>query len=258
MLDSVEKLNLTKDQSEFLKTISDATFRETTRDFLLNQQFRKDYWVKGPRKINPTAQSLAFKSIRLLLLAPADTISLKVGTVAGEASLNENVYKPVLAYLADHKVRTVAQIEEAVKSHNVTYQQLVQAVVVLTSLGHSGIAQDEAIANKRLKSTQALNTHLMELARSSNEITFLASPVTGGGHYVSRFHQMFLLARHQGHKAPQQWAAFTWGWLKEQGQRLVKHGQPLNTEEENLAQLTAQAQEFETKNLPILKALQIA
>ncbi len=258
LLDSVEVLNLTKDQSEFLKTITDVTFKETTRDFLLNQQFRKDYWVKGPRKIDPIAQSLALKSIRLLLLAPADSISLKVNTLAGEASLNEEVYKPILTYLADHKVRTVAQIEEAVKSQNINYQQLIQSVVVLTSLGHLGIAQDEAVANKRLKSTQALNTHLMELARSTGEIAFLASPVTGGGHSVARFHQVFLLARQQGQKTPQQWAAFTWAWLKAQGQRLVKEGQPLNTEEENVAELTTQAQEFETKHLPILKALQIA
>jgi hypothetical protein len=32
----------------------------------------------------------------------------------------------------------------------------------------------------------------------------------------------------------------------------------LNTEEENVAELTNQAQEFEAKHLPILKALQIA
>jgi len=55
LLDSVEVLNLTKDQSEFLKTITDLSFRETTRDFLLNQLCRKVYRVKAPRTIDPIA-----------------------------------------------------------------------------------------------------------------------------------------------------------------------------------------------------------
>ncbi len=47
-------------------------------------------------------------------------------------------------------------------------------------------------------------------------------------------------------------------WLKAQGKSLLKDGQPLKTEEENLAELKAQAIDFESKHLPILKALQIA
>jgi len=38
----------------------------------------------------------------------------------------------------------------------------------------------------------------------------------------------------------------------------MKDGQPLKTEEENLAELKAQAIDFEAKHLPILKALHIA
>ena len=75
---------------------------------------------------------------------------------------------------------------------------------------------------------------------------------------MSRFNQIFLLARQSGNKTAEQWAQFAWGWLKAQGQLLLKEGQPLKTEEENIAELTRQASEFEQKDLPILKALQIA
>jgi len=258
LIDSVEAVNFTKEQSEFLKGITDVTFRETVRDFMVNQQFRKDYWVKGPRKINPIHQAAALRGIRLLLTSQADGIGLKVNTLAGEASLSEAVYKPLIDFMADHKVRSVAQLEEHLVKQGLTLPQIIQAVVVMVSLGHLAIAQDEGIASKRLKSTQALNTHLMELARSSGDIAFLASPVTGGGHGVPRFQQIFLLARQQGHKTPAQWAEFAWMWLKAQGQMLLKDGQPLKTEEENLAELKAQAIDFESKHLPILKALQIA
>ena len=41
-------------------------------------------------------------------------------------------------------------------------------------------------------------------------------------------------------------------------QRLVKEGRALETPEQNLAELTAQAAELAEKRLPILKALQLA
>ena len=62
----------------------------------------------------------------------------------------------------------------------------------------------------------------------------------------------------QGQKKPEDWAAFVSQILTSQGQKLVKEGKPLETSEEQLAELTNQAHEFEVKQLPILKALQIA
>jgi len=46
--------------------------------------------------------------------------------------------------------------------------------------------------------------------------------------------------------------------LAGQGQKLVKEGKTLETPEENLAELTTQANAFAEKQMPILKALQIA
>jgi hypothetical protein len=46
--------------------------------------------------------------------------------------------------------------------------------------------------------------------------------------------------------------------LAAQGEKIVKDGKPLETAEEQLAELVNQANEFYEKQLPILKALQIA
>ena len=85
----------------------------------------------------------------------------------------------------------------------------------------------------------------------------MASPVIGGGVLVQRFPQLFLLALSHGKKQPADWAQFTWAILAAQGQKIVKGGKPLETPEENIAELTEQAQAFAAKQLPILKALQI-
>ena len=75
---------------------------------------------------------------------------------------------------------------------------------------------------------------------------------------VGRFQQLFLLARSQGRKYPADWAQFVYQALASQGQKIVKEGKTLESDDENIAELTGQAQSFSDKQLPILKALGIA
>lgn len=138
------------------------------------------------------------------------------------------------------------------------FSQINQAMIVLTSAGHLGLVQDEIAIKNAKKNTEKLNRHLCQKSRSTSELNYLASPVTGGGIGVNRFQQLFLLCHTQGKKQPVEWAKEVWQLLSAQGQKLVKEGKALETPEENLVELTAQAQTFSDKLLPILKALQIA
>jgi len=257
-LDYVEAVNLTAEQQAFLKDIHDPMFKQTVRDFMVNQQFRKDYWVKGARRLTTLEQAQGLRDQRFVMTAHRHDVSLKVTGALGEATLTEEIYSPVLDLMADHKIRTLAQIEQAVKEAGITFAQLIQAVLVLCGNGTFSAVQDDAAITKAKKHTDKLNTHLMLKARSNNDITFLASPVTGGGVMVGRFQQLFLLALQQGKKKPEDWAAFVSQILAAQGQKIVKEGQPLETAEEQLTELTSQANEFAIKVLPIFKSLQIA
>ena len=101
------------------------------------------------------------------------------------------------------------------------------------------------------------NAWLLASARGSADVSYLASPVTGGGVAVGRVPQLFLLALQQGKKKPAEWAQAAWDVLAQQGQRLVKDGAALDTPEDNLAELRRQAAEFEAKQLPVLRALKV-
>jgi hypothetical protein len=160
--------------------------------------------------------------------------------------------------MSDYKVRSFAQMEQALKDKGINFAQFCQALLVLCGLGHFSAVQDEPLITKTIKVTDKLNSHLMHKARSSNEISFLASPVTAGGVGAGRFIQLFLVSLRQGKKKPEEWAADVWHILTIQGQKIVKEGKTLETPEENLAELQAQAHEFSVKQLPILKALHVA
>jgi hypothetical protein len=134
----------------------------------------------------------------------------------------------------------------------------VEAVVLLTGAGHVALVQEEAHISKCRKNVEQLNIQLMHKARGSNDVSYLASPVTGGGIVVGRFVQLFLLSMLQGKKKSEEWAQFVWQVLSAQGQKLIKDGKMIEADEDNLAELTEQAKGFAQKQLPIFKALGIA
>lgn len=94
----------------------------------------------------------------------------------------------------------------------------------------------------------------MSRSRSGSDISYLASPVTGGGVTVDRPEQLFLLAMGEGKKHPADLAARVWQILADQGQRILKDGKTLETAEENLVELTAQARAFVENRWPILQS----
>jgi hypothetical protein len=225
---------------------------------MVNQQFRRDYWVKGARTMSALDASERLRAHRLVPTTHRPDVSLKVSGSLGEATMNEEVYNPILDVMADHKVRTVGQIEQAVSGRRISLGQVTQAVLVLSGSGTLATVQDEQAVKKAKPHADKLNHHIMLQSRGSNEMSYLASPVTGGGHAVGRFNQLFLLAAREGQKTPEDWAAHVWRTLEAQNQKLLRDGKTIETREDNIAELASQAKAFAEKQLPALKALAIA
>ncbi len=256
-LDHIDAVNLTADQQKFLAAIPDPMFKQSVRDFMVNQQFRKDYWVKGPRRLTTLDQAEALGQQKMMLTRHRPDVSLKVAGALGEATMSESVYNPLLDLLADHTPRTLTQMEQGLKKHGITFAQVLQAVLVLAGAGHLAPVSEQNDIAKARKNTDNLNKFLIQKARGTGDISFLASPVTGGGVSVGRFQQLFLLAMSEGKKQPGEWAQFVWHLLNIQGQKLVKEGKTLETDDQNLAELNEQAKMFAQKQLPLLNALKV-
>lgn len=258
LLDHVDAINMKDEQQALMNGIPDPQLRETVRDYMVNQQFRRDYWVKGPRHLAPLDQHEELGKLRFVLVAARSSIALKVNGVLGEANLAEAIYEPLLDLLSDHKIRTLAELKTALAPKGVNFPQLLQAIIILSGAGHVGVAQGQSESAAAKKRCKALNAHLMSKARGSGDVKYLASPVLGGGFSVPRFQQLFLLAASEGRKHPEDWADYAWNLLRAQGQKLIKNGKTVETDEDNLAELSVQAKDFAEKSLPILKALEIA
>lgn len=255
-LDHIDAINLTIEQEELLKSISDPIFQQTVRDLMVNRRFRQDYWVKGVRHLSPLEKSESLGRERVVLTCPRSDIP---STIWGTRfKLSESAYTPILDVLADYWPRSLAEIAQALQKGGIDTAQSVQNIIILASRGYLQPVQDERRTEEVTASTARLNALLIDKARSNDEIGGLASPVTGGGIAVSRLQQLFLLAGRNACEAPLDRAAFVWSILKGQGGHFIKDNRIIEGDEDNLAELTAQAQTFVEKAAPVLKALGIA
>jgi len=256
--DLVDVINLTADQVAFLEGIPDPMLRETTRDFMVNARFRRDYWVKGLRKLTSEEQFEQLCQLRVMLVTHRADVLLKARGAIGEVRLKDSVYLPILEALDDHRPKTLGQIMQAVDGKGLVFAEVLQACIILSSQGHLIAVQDDNVINHTKAQCDTLNAHVFSKAKASNDLGFVASPVTGGGVSVGRFQQLFLLAIREGLQQPSDWAQFVWQILLAQDQKVAIEGKTLDSEDDNINELTTLANLFEAKQLPILKALKIA
>ncbi len=155
----------------------------------------------------------------------------------------------------DYASKTIGQMSDHAKLKSVNFQQLCQVLLVLSGAGHVHPAQQ--VSEESQRRCTALNRYICNRARDNADISYLASPVTGGGIAVERSQQLYLLATHHGKKTVAEQAEFAWECISSLGEHIVKEGKQLESAEENIAELTQLAGVFNEKRRPLLKALGI-
>jgi hypothetical protein len=251
LLDQVEPLNLTPECHKFLTEIRHPILRQSVRDYFVNQHFRRDIYIKGPRRLSLLEQEESLQSEQLALTTRVDDVPMKIKRARGEIGLSEEAYRPMLELLADRDSAPKPFAELAANLKPMPLSQVLQAVLALVGAGHAHPAQQwTAEARKRCR---ALNRYLYERARSGSAIQCLASPVTGGIP-DSRLHQLFLLALAHNRTGAVEQSEFAWSLLSAHGRPLIKDGKTL----ESAKELMSAASDFATKRVPVLKALEIA
>lgn len=256
-LDSIDGLQLSSSQQALLKEIGHPLLQAATRDVMTNQPFRRDYWLKGARRLNSLEVVEYLRREHVVLLHPPAEVALEVRGAHGMAALQLPIYQPVLEALSDQRVRTIGELETDVQKAGVTFNQLREVLMVL--IGKNVVVPAHAPeTSERLRSQcEQLNKHLCRQAMVGGEVGYLASPVIGGGVAVEPVEQRFLDARRSGMTLPEEWAEAAWRVFDAQGKRLMFDGKPLVSEEENRQALLEQAKRFMNTRIPVLEKLQV-
>ena len=88
LLDQMDGFNLTAQQQEVINGIPYVVLRETVRDYMLNQQFRRDILGRGARKLSPLERQERLFAIEVTLVVSETEVSFEV-----EAGLGKNFLK---------------------------------------------------------------------------------------------------------------------------------------------------------------------
>lgn len=251
MIDHIDEVNLTPEQREFLSGIKDGVRRESMRDIIVNQGFRKDIFFRGSSLLGKMTSRSHWESLCFCLTVPTSEIQLKITGVLGEATLKSEIYEPILAAL-EVGPRIVRDIISQPRLSNIDFSQIKHSLIVLVAKGVLDISMIDT-DHKRSQQTGNFNNAAMMMAHEETDLQFMASPVICGGVAVDRISQLFLLAQQENREPAQ----YVWDVLKIQGQRLIKGDLPLDGDDENLHELACRYRTFTSSVAPRLKKLGI-
>jgi hypothetical protein len=251
VLDSVDGINLTAEQRELLGEIGDPILRQTFRDHVVDQQFRRDIFVKGPKPLSRIASREGWLGTRFALSGAASGIPRTMRGNLGEMTLDVATYDPLLATL-DGGPRSLRDVMEEPAIAKVGLTKIQQALTFLVGEGHCHPCLPADGESDRQAQAAGFNAAVAETAREGDTYSTLASPVTGGGIRVSRMNQLIWLAKRQG--VPDV-PGFIWEALQRVGQRVMKEGKALASAEENLAELRTMVGAYEREVGPVLANL---
>ena len=244
-LEHIPSLSLSPQQRNFVETCPDPVTRELTRDLVLDRKFRRDYWVRGARRIDPRQQRETLRQTRFMLLARPGAAKTRLRSPRGEIALRDEATTPIIEALdGQSRPSTLAEIEHRLAPGTLPFDALVESLLLQIELGNVAVTQDNAQIARARPYAAALNSHLLETARFDSGIRHLASPVTGGGVPIDRLGCLLLRSRLGGGRTAEEISAMVWRELRSSGEKVTWNGKPLETDEENEARLTALAREF--------------
>lgn len=252
LLDHLPDYSLRPADVQMLARIGHPVMRETVRDYLVNQKFRMDIFVKGHRTLNGVDARAHWLDTSFVLVLPVEVITYRHATPMGELSLDERIYRPIVEYLASegYLPKSLVEIGEAPELSACDIREVLSALMMLTALG---IAQPaRTYGETQRQRCDALNQHLCHRALSSSDIQVLASPVLGGGKAAPQEHQIIILAMLAGMRTPEEQALYLDAAFQSNGLTLRREGRTFRPGDEAIAELKGMAEKFAADGHPAL------
>lgn len=239
-------------QQAFFNSIADPSFAQTVKDYLLNRQFRCDYWVKGSHRTGMLEQERAWNALNVVLLTERGKFDPAVSYIRSTTILPE-LADPVLDLLADGQIRNVGKIRRELAGSPAA-AKLHSVLSLLFGKGDLAVCQPPEVIEKQHGNCRRFNFQVLASIETDSPLTYLASPVLGGGIGISYLEKLFLRAHADG-LPEDEWDTRAWQILQRQNKILIHEGTKLQTEADNLAEIAGQKAEFLRHRFGLLQRL---
>lgn len=248
-IDNIPDVAITAEGQATLQAIAHPLLREQVRDYLVNKSFRKDLFVKGPRRLNFAEQNALLLDTRFMLRCQPEAVKYEIEAGMGKTTLDQHTYSNLVNALASDNFAPKSG-HQLLELCELPLGQLFALLGVLVNASYVSPCQSLEQEATARPSAHRLNATLREIARSDKNISWLASPVLGAGVSINRIAQLFIDAM----LSQQDPAQHAWHYLKTNNEVLVKDNAPIIGDHDNLAELSIRFTSFQSSDLPLCQA----
>lgn len=106
----IERLTVNKVQHKFLSQFTDPVMYESCKDFIVFQQFRRDFFVKGRLQLSAEDRIKAIDELHLVQTIPSSQVDLNKKDINDELIFESAICLPLMELLGDHKVHKIGDV----------------------------------------------------------------------------------------------------------------------------------------------------
>jgi len=248
---------LSEASRQILTSIADSGLRETVRDLMVNQYFRRDVFVKGRNSMLPQERLQAIQKLKLCLTVPKEEVKFEFHVGPGKVTGREEVYRPVINALAESPL-TIGELNGLPELKGKNIGSILEICLLLIHSGQAHLTADGG-KGKAPETARRFNQVVLKRAiMGGANHAMLASPVIASGVGLNLVEM--IAAQILMQQPTIQFNTLVneaWKIMQSLGRKFIKDGKTLETEEENLNQLNDHLKNFLDKRLPLLKKLKV-
>jgi SAM-dependent methyltransferase len=251
-------LFLGKDALAVLEAQPTRERQQLVKDFLLNQRFRCDVYVKGLSTLTPADSRVALRDLAVGLIKSPESVSYTAKYQVGTLNFDHARSRAIVAALSQGAM-TVGELAEQPRLSNLSEARLQESVHTLISAGQivpfASPAPRVAQPTGKITVPSALNRHVLSTAMERAARGLLASTIAGRGVSLDRNERCFTheIANGRTNNVPET----VWAELEKRGLRVKRGEQVMNGREASVAELQRQFVAYKTETLPVLRQLGI-
>lgn len=248
-LQNFDTLTLPADAQKVISEESDPVFRELLKDYAVNREFRWDIFVRGSRPMTNSQKQTALMDLPFVTLLPRSEISTTFTTPRGEATGEDEIYKPLL----DHLERGPTTVRTVAEATGIRPSKLIEAISALASnlQVHPRLTSPpETAPAKRLN--RVIHKRILQGERYRHQ----AAPAIGNGITGQGVENAALNALSLGEgETTDKLAEAILKRFKAGSWAVVKEGKPLENEADMRKELRTRAADILGKRVPIWRQL---
>lgn len=181
----IDIINFNQDQLDFIAPLAGTAIFEDLKDFMINNRFRTDIFVKGPTFLTPLEQEKAFQEFSAIRIQPIKNFKYQITRTCTDETIDmpREIYEPVLNFFGDYQVHSFGEVIAKLqgtkyKDHILTDQDVIDALMNLTALQALTPAYTVAQQNMEIiKRCQEYNRDFLT-NHYDNPANYLVSPLT--------------------------------------------------------------------------------